>query len=160
MLLLILALLAVAPLKRTAAGLSVASVTPDPAPSGTNERLTIHMEGVTEDHLTGPRNSLRLRWPTGERTWNTQAVVGWPTAGSAPADGKVSVILDRNTEIRWPTTGPIEVRVRAEYMISPSLGWLVIATADCAHGTVGACTVAFTDIADQNATTTFGAVTK
>ena len=160
MLLLFMTLLAVAPLKRTAARLTVASITPDPAPSGTNERLTIHMEGVTEDHLTGSRNSLRLRWPTSERSWHTQAVVGWPTAGSAPADGKVSVILDRNTEIRWPTIGPIEVRVRAEWMLSSELGWFVIATADCAHGTVGACTVAFADAGNQNATTATGAVPK
>ena len=152
-------LLAVAPLEKAAARLTVASITPDPAPSGTNERLTIHMEGVTEEHLAGPRNSLRLRWPTSNRTSHTQAVVGWPTAGSAPADGKVSVILDRNTEIRWPTTGPIEVRVRAEYNMG-SLGWLAIATADCVHGTVGACTIAFADAGDQNATTPVRALAK
>lgn len=143
-------------LERTVAQLTVASITPDPAPSGSMERLTLHMEGVTEAHLDGPRNSLRLQWPTHERRWHTQALDGWPAAGSAPADGKVSVLLNRNTEVRWPETGPIEVRVRAEYMFSSELGWHVISTADCVNGTVGACTIRFADsaqVADQNATT-------
>ena len=118
--------------------LTVASVTPDPAPVGPSERLTINMEGVTEADLQGPRNSLRLRWPTSERGWHTSTLEGWPAAGSAPADGKVSVILTRSTENRWPETGPIEVRVRAEYMISSELGWHVIETADCARGEAGA----------------------
>ena len=44
-------LLATSLVERTAAQLTVASVTPDPAPSGSTERLTLHMEGVTEAHL-------------------------------------------------------------------------------------------------------------
>lgn len=148
-------LLAATSSERVVAQLTVASITPDPAPSGDMERLTLHMEGVTEAHLAGPRNSLRLQWPTHAGRWHTQALDGWPAAGSAPADGKVAVLLNRNTEVRWPETGPIGVRVRAEYMVSSELGWFVISTADCMNGTVGACTIRFADsaqVADQNAT--------
>ena len=126
-----------------AARLTVASITPDPMRDGSSERVTVHMEGVTEADLTGPRNSLRLRWPNTERGWSTATLDGWPAAGSAPAGGKVACSFTRDTVRRWPETGPIEVRVRAEYMISSELGWHLIETADCARGQPGACRILF-----------------
>ena len=124
-----------------AAALTVASITPDPAPIGAVEQLTIHMEGVTEEDLFGRRNSLRLTWPTSERGGQNHVLEGWPPAGSAPADGKVDCTLTRSTASRWPETGAIVVRVRAAYEISSELGWITIRDAGC--GGADACSIEF-----------------
>ena len=53
-----------------AAGLIVASITPNPAPIGEAVTLTINMEGVTEADLftpSGGQNALRVSWPVTER---------------------------------------------------------------------------------------------
>jgi hypothetical protein len=132
------------------AGLTVASITPNPAPVGESVTLTINMEGVTEEDLftpTGPtgRNNLRISWPIGERTSQVAAADGWPRAGEAPADGKVAVTLTRSTANRWPEVGPIRLgTVRAAWCVSPSLGWITISDAGCVDvGGVDSCTIEF-----------------
>jgi hypothetical protein len=134
-------------LSTTAAGLTVASVTPNPAPVGESVTLTINMEGVTEDDLFtgGGQNALRVSWPVSERGSQVSAADGWPRAGDAPADGKVAVTLTRSTVNRWPETGPIRLgTVRTAWLVSPSLGWITISDAGCLDvGGVDSCTIEF-----------------
>ena len=125
-----------------AAALTVVSITPDPAPIGTSERLTVQLTGVTEADLAGPRNSLRLTWPTSERGAQNHALDGWPPAGAAPADGNVACTLTRSTELRWPESGAIVISARAAYMISSELGWHTIRDADCSGG---GCSITFAE---------------
>ena len=126
---------AIANLAATAAGLTVASITPNPAPVGESVTLTIKMEGVTEADLetNGGQNRLSVSWPLSAGGSSVAALSGWPSAGSAPSDGKVTCTLTRSTVNRWPETGPIELRnIRAAWMVSPSLGWITIQNAGCA----------------------------
>ena len=146
-------------LATTAAGLTVASITPNPAPIGESVTLTFNMEGVTEADLegNGGQNALRVSWPTSERGSQVAALSGWPSAGSAPADGKVACTLTRSTANRWPEEGPIQMgTIRAAWLISPSLGWITIQNAGCADlgGGVDACSIEFDENAAAAANTT------
>jgi hypothetical protein len=147
-------------LATAAAGLTVASITPSPAPVGESVTLTINMEGVTEADLftpSGGQNALRLSWPISERGSQVAALGGWPRAGSAPADGRVACTLTRSTANRWPEAGGIRLgTVRAAWLTSPSLGWITIQEAGCADlgGGVDACFLEFDESAAAAANTT------
>jgi hypothetical protein len=138
-------------LATTAAGLSVSSITPNPAPVGESVTLTINFEGVTEADLwypSGGQNALRVSWPITAGGSQVALLDGWPRAGSAPADGRVACTLTRSTANRWPEEGAIRLRsVRAQWFTSPSLGWITIQDAICADlgGGVDACTIEFAE---------------
>ena len=118
--------------------------------------LGCQREVLTEADLEahGGQNALRVSWPVSERSHQLYSVSGWPSAGSAPADGKVKCSLTLSTANRWPKTGAIEMgTIRAAWFVSPSLGWITIQNAGCADLGDGkdACSITFVNMTRSSA---------